>query len=132
MASAVGATVAANAVDGHREDKKLLSKSFRKASQKMVNDSAGVLHFTVTKPLGLHARGCARIVKIIREIASETGEAGQFWIVYGQKKIAADSLFELLGQMIGCGAEFDLVYEPASLLSQQQEMALCEKLAEVI
>ncbi|MDR0625631.1 MAG: HPr family phosphocarrier protein [Holosporales bacterium] len=88
------------------------------------------LHFVVTKPFGMHARVCLKWVKALREVAQ--GKEGAFWIVYEGKRVVADSLLELLGQRMGKGAEFDFVYEPDSLLSEQQKALLHEKLQRLI
>jgi phosphotransferase system HPr-like phosphotransfer protein len=78
-------------------------------------------HFTVTHPLGMHARVCSRWIKIIQKIKpTATSLQNEWaWIEYKGNKISAESLFKLLEARIPCGAEFDLVLDKNCLYDAQ-------------
>ncbi|MDR2464257.1 MAG: HPr family phosphocarrier protein [Holosporales bacterium] len=78
-------------------------------------------HFTVTHPLGMHARVCARWIKIIQKIrpANLPQQDEWAWIAYKGSKISAESLFKLLEARIPYGAKFDLVLDENCLYDAQ-------------
>ncbi|MDR0631244.1 MAG: HPr family phosphocarrier protein [Holosporales bacterium] len=76
-----------------------------------------VAHFTVTHPLGMHARVCSRWIKALQKLrpANVAYSSEWAWINYEGTTIPADSLFKLLETRISCGAEFDLVLDETCL-----------------
>lgn len=69
-----------------------------------------VSRFSVTHPLGMHARVCSKWVRTLFKMRPRGLEFAQewAWIEYRGEQIVADSLFQLLEARIPCGAEFDL------------------------
>jgi phosphotransferase system HPr-like phosphotransfer protein len=87
-----------------------------------------IAHFTITNPLGMHARVCSRWVKIMQKFNMlEYGEES-ILILYNNEKISATSLFKLLEARIPCSAEFDLLIKEEIEYSNN----LFEELAAVI
>lgn len=72
-----------------------------------------VAHFSVTHPLGMHARVCSKWIKALQKLRpADLDYAEEWaWIVYKDSTIPADSLFKLLEVRIPCGAEFDLMLD---------------------
>ena len=58
--------------------------------------------FTVSNPLGLHARPAAEFVRTAQTIRSEV------WIVHGHQRYNAGRLMDLLLANLDCGATFTL------------------------
>jgi phosphotransferase system HPr-like phosphotransfer protein len=87
------------------------------------------LHFTVTHPLGMHARVCSRWVKLIQQISGledvMRGETScPVLIRYNGEEIPANSLFKLLEARIPCGAEFDLIIQSGVEISADTQEKL--------
>ena len=66
-----------------------------------------IIKFTVTHPLGMHARVCSKWVKIINKLNMSNDDS--ILIKYKNKKIPANSLFALLEERIPQNAEIDLL-----------------------
>lgn len=61
----------------------------------------------------MHARVCSRWIKVLARLRPSGLDFAQewAWIEYQGRRVAADSLFQLLEARIPCGAQFSLYVE---------------------
>ena len=87
-----------------------------------------VAHFQVTHPLGMHARVCSRWIKTLIRIRPMSADVAHqwAWLGFSERRVVADSLFQLLETRIPCGAEFDLILEESVPFDADVEQELRE------
>lgn len=87
-----------------------------------------VAHFQVTHPLGMHARVCSRWIKTLLRVRplSEESPHQWAWLEFPERRVVADSLFQLLESRIPCGAEFNLLLEESVPFDASLEQELRE------